>query len=184
LIPSEAVQGWALEVPVENGEVRQRIVVEGLEARRIIGRVMPSLTPWGAKDDQILQGVKRIEDAGDPDKYLRWLARNPRQIRDYMGKKDVVTRERRKRGTLMDTLGVQAPDACLAVEMAVNEENERIALDRELAALEDAWKEAEEIAGIADNLALPRDVERGLDSLRRTRAENLNHREHRDHRGS
>jgi hypothetical protein len=36
--------------------------------------------------------------------------------------------------------------------MAVNEENERRALEGELALLELEWKEAEEIAGIADNL--------------------------------
>jgi hypothetical protein len=40
----------------------------------------------------------------------------------------------------------------LAVEMALHEESERRALQGELAALEAAWKEAEEIARIADSL--------------------------------
>jgi hypothetical protein len=40
----------------------------------------------------------------------------------------------------------------LAVEMALHEESERRALQGELAALEAAWKEAEEIAHIADSL--------------------------------
>jgi hypothetical protein len=40
----------------------------------------------------------------------------------------------------------------LAVEMALHEESERRALEGELAALEAAWKEAEEIAHIADSL--------------------------------
>jgi len=43
----------------------------------------------------------------------------------------------------------------LALEMALHEETERRALQGELAALEAAWREAEEIAGIAD--ALPDD---------------------------
>ena len=40
----------------------------------------------------------------------------------------------------------------LALEMAVNEEREREALEGELALLELAWKDAEEIAAIADQL--------------------------------
>ena len=50
--------------------------------------------------------------------------------------------------------------------MALNEENERQALEVELAHLEDAWKEAEEIASIADRLTLPRDVDHKLAKLK------------------
>jgi hypothetical protein len=40
----------------------------------------------------------------------------------------------------------------LALEMAANEDSERRAMEGELAELEAAWREAEEIAAIADNL--------------------------------
>jgi hypothetical protein len=40
----------------------------------------------------------------------------------------------------------------LALEMAANEDEERRALAGELQALRDAWREAEEIAAIADEL--------------------------------
>ncbi|MDE0357133.1 MAG: hypothetical protein OXN92_05265 [Gammaproteobacteria bacterium] len=43
----------------------------------------------------------------------------------------------------------------LALEMALHEERERRALQGELWILEQAWKEAEEIAAISDNLFLP-----------------------------
>ena len=43
----------------------------------------------------------------------------------------------------------------LALEMALHEEQERRALEGELWLLERAWEEAEEIAGISDNLLLP-----------------------------
>ena len=43
----------------------------------------------------------------------------------------------------------------LALEMALHEERERRALEGELWVLEQAWKEAEEIAAISDNLLLP-----------------------------
>ena len=46
---------------------------------------------------------------------------------------------------------IQAVDR-LALEMAANEDVERRALEGELAELEAAWREAEEIAAIADRL--------------------------------
>jgi hypothetical protein len=50
----------------------------------------------------------------------------------------------------------------LALEMALHEESERRAMDGELAALEAAWRDAEEIAAIADDLLLPEPVRRAL----------------------
>jgi hypothetical protein len=47
----------------------------------------------------------------------------------------------------------------LALEMAAHEDSERRALEGELALLEQAWKEAEEVAAIADNMFLPTFVE-------------------------
>jgi hypothetical protein len=55
----------------------------------------------------------------------------------------------------------------LALEMALHEEAERRAIEGELAALEAQWREAEEIAAIADNLFLPSAVEQQLDELKR-----------------
>ncbi len=46
----------------------------------------------------------------------------------------------------------------LALEMALHETSERNALDSELATLERAWREAEEIAAIADGLLVPKHV--------------------------
>jgi hypothetical protein len=61
----------------------------------------------------------------------------------------------------------KAPAAVrLATEMAVNEEQERRALEGELQQLTDQWKEAEEIAGIADSLTLPPAVLSRLERLR------------------
>ena len=51
----------------------------------------------------------------------------------------------------------------LALEMALHEEQERRALEGELAQLEQAWREAEEIAAIADNLLLPEHTDEFLD---------------------
>ena len=59
----------------------------------------------------------------------------------------------------------------LALEMAANEEHERRALEGELAALADEWREAEEIAAIADDLLLPDGVDAGMRRVRHARLE-------------
>jgi hypothetical protein len=74
-------------------------------------------------------------------------------------------------GTIVGTLSFQGLIPLLAVEMAVNEENERRALENELSLLEDAWKDAEEIAAISDKLGLPKDVEAHLAALKASSGE-------------
>jgi hypothetical protein len=49
--------------------------------------------------------------------------------------------------------------------MAVHEEQERRALDGELLELERAWRDAEEIAAIADDLLVPDGIRRRFDAL-------------------
>jgi hypothetical protein len=56
----------------------------------------------------------------------------------------------------------------LALEMAAHEEVERAALEGELVRLEHAWREAEEIAAIADTLLLPEGTEETLDRYRQS----------------
>jgi len=55
----------------------------------------------------------------------------------------------------------------LGLEMALQEEQERRALEGELAALMAAWREAEAIAQISDDLLLPRSIQDKLEELKR-----------------
>jgi hypothetical protein len=55
----------------------------------------------------------------------------------------------------------------LFLEMISHEDSERRAMEGELYVLEEAWKEAEEIAGISDNLFLPSEVSSQLADLKR-----------------
>ena len=54
----------------------------------------------------------------------------------------------------------------VALEMASHEEQERRALEGELALLEAAWKEAEEVAQIADDMFLPTSTNARLEELK------------------
>jgi hypothetical protein len=55
----------------------------------------------------------------------------------------------------------------LAIEMALQEDSERRAMEGELAELERAWREAEEIAAIADDLLPNPGVAAALGALKR-----------------
>ncbi len=139
IVPGEERYSWALKLRI--GWRTREIVLQGDEARRVAARVVPHMNKIGAFKKQVDDSVDLIEECGGPERFLSWVARNPPK-------------------------GFFADRHWLGVEMAVNEENERRALEGELAFLEAAWKDAEEIAAIADRLTLPREVNEKFDSLR------------------
>jgi hypothetical protein len=57
-------------------------------------------------------------------------------------------------------------EARLALEMMTHEDDECRALEGELSVLEERWKEAEEIAGISDNMFLPASVTDWMQRIR------------------
>ena len=73
----------------------------------------------------------------------------------------------RERGSVKHGLFAIPTPQRLALEMALHEESERRAMQGELEELERAWREAEEIAGISDNLLVPSSVSSALDKLKR-----------------
>jgi hypothetical protein len=112
---------------------------EGAQARRLIGQVMPQINRSGGKQQTVSYAVKEIEHVGHPEAYLKEVATGDRFM--YKGNPGYVNK-------------MPAPTK-LALEMALHEEQERRALEGELWMLERAWKEAEEIAAISDDLLLP-----------------------------
>ncbi len=139
---------------------RNELHLRGDDARRATARIMPKVNAGGASRTRVQSAVQRIESVGDPQRYLDEIARRP----------PPPARRRRARGPA----GIARFDleTRLAVEMAVNEENERIALAGELALLELEWKDAEELAAIADTLGLPREIDEQIETMRaRTRGD-------------
>ena len=134
-------EGWSLDLHHKDGRIR----LEGENARRATALIMPKVNVGGASREKVQTAVQRIESSGDPQKFLQWLALNPPRVEPgYWSRKG--------KGQTQHGLSKLPLETRLAVEMAVNEENERRALEGELALLELEWKEAEEIAGIADRL--------------------------------
>jgi hypothetical protein len=122
--------------------------VSGDRAVRILSAILPAINRFGASPAQVRQAVAHLAAYPTPAEFVRGTASG-------------VLARRRESGLWVPqvgpTLGLTATEL-LAMEMAVHEDQERRALEGELAALETAWREAEEIAGIADNLFLPEAV--------------------------
>ncbi len=156
---AEPPEGWSLLVPHRPSEraglfgVRgkgplQHAALRGSTALRAAGRILPRVNSWGGTNSQVQEAVTLIEESRSPVSLFARVAGDPQATR--VGG--------RVEGGSIFLKGMRA-DVRLALEMAVHEESERRALEGELSALEEAWREAEEIASIADRLLVPERVE-------------------------
>ena len=119
------------------------------EAQRAAGYVLPAINWAGAERREVQEAVELIEQSRrSPSDFVHDVAR-----RSGAGRR------------LQDL-----PNAArLALDMASHEETERRAMEGELALLEAAWKQAEEIAKIADNLLVPPTVDEFVERNRAKR---------------
>ena len=115
-------------------------------ALRLLAAVLPRLNWRGADKDEIRAATRMVDDeeAFGADATNRGANPEPPYQRIAM-----------RQWPRDDLLAAMRPVARLAVEMAVTEELERRALAGEAAALEGRWRDAEEVAGIADAMFLP-----------------------------
>ncbi len=179
LIRDDNELGWALRVPIvpkrfkmpglphragdpppprivqhgRNGR-RTSAVFVGDEAVRIAGRILPKINASGAARDDVQRAVKLIEEDSDPGRFFATQTRQGLLAPADLKEKGRIIRQ------------IPKP-VRLALEMSAHEDAERRALEGELAMLEAAWKEADEIAGISDNLLLPAEVEHWFARLKR-----------------
>lgn len=140
-----------------NGE-NGRVTLHGELARDTLAKLLPSVNGGGASRARVDEAVTLLDEVGGPERVLPWAI----EQRRAWGAKQ----------TFGDTgdLGYIPRPARLAIEMAVHEERERLALAGELAELERAWLEAERIARIADALLVPPEITERLEALRTSRS--------------
>jgi hypothetical protein len=155
----------ALDLRFKGGEAR----FEGREALRIAGTLMPHVNRFGGKRPVVDAAVDALETSGGPAGYLERLARyapadtDVRRARRGYGRKT----QRSSSGAFTSGLFGLRPMDRLALEMALHEEAELRAMHGELAELERAWRDAEEVAAIADDMFVPAGVRAALERLRR-----------------
>ncbi|MBX3175115.1 MAG: hypothetical protein KF709_11925 [Gemmatimonadaceae bacterium] len=130
---------------------REELLFTGEEALRLGSRLLPAINSAGGTKRTVASAVTALEEQRGSEGYLE----------RYFGQHAPVDRK----GKPKPFSSLDAPTR-LALEMALHEEAERRAIAGELEVLEAAWREAEEIAGIADSLTLPEDVERRFGALK------------------
>ena len=115
------------------------------QAIQVASPLLARLNTRGGTPGQVLDATRRITEAGDAERYIR--------------SSSALRTTRRAKNTIFwdDDVGVLGLTGTerLALEIAMNEDAERAAMQGELQALEDAWRDAEEIAEIADGMFLP-----------------------------
>lgn len=130
-------------------ELDDRIELKGDRALELARAIFPRINRSGGRAATVAQAVQELEEAGSPAAAFERAARDVG--RGGGGSKDIH----------------QLPATIrLALEMAAHEETERRAMEGELAELEAAWREAEEVAAIADSLTLPERVAQRLERMR------------------
>ncbi|HEY5063163.1 MAG TPA: hypothetical protein VII52_16605, partial [Gemmatimonadaceae bacterium] len=140
----------------------------GAEAARIAAIVVPKVNKFGGSKAVVASAVNEIEAMGSAEAFVDRVATTGHV---YTRSKPNGNGRWYNRGTRDYTkfglFGLPAAQR-LALEMALHEESERRALDGELAELERAWREAEEIAGISDDLLISPGVQTSIDQIRDT----------------
>ena len=139
LCTSAAAGAWGLEIFLNYRTFQFR----GEQAIHLAGRLLPVVNGSGGREREVQDAVRYLEEAGDQQAVFQNAARSAKE----------------PRGTRVASL---PHPVRLAMEMAAHEDQERRALEGELVELERAWKEAEEIAAIADRLPMLPRIERAL----------------------
>jgi len=155
LLLAEGGEHWRLRLEHRRGAT----VLDGDVARRTLGRLLAHANQEGGSGKTVDDAVEQLTAARSADAfildYVKRVGREERYFSHIRGRVDA------------SSLGSQSAVQRIALEMALHEETERAAMEGELSALADAWREAEEIAAIADDLLLPRRITRQLDALRK-----------------
>ena len=156
ILPGEA-GGYTVRI----GKKKERIF-EGAEGERIAGLIVPKMNSTGGNRQVVNAAVGLIEAEGGPDAFLR-AAIAPDAATRFM---PAISRSSRFKKYEPGAIAGLPKPTKLAIEMALHEEQERRALEGELQLLETAWREAEEVAKIADDLLVPVDSETFIEKHR------------------
>lgn len=172
LIRPDPNEPWRLTVKHDHGLT----LVTGDDGLRTAGKILAALNSAGALPDDVRRATEKIEDAEDeqgyfsrivalamrtgwgrfPDSQTLGAIAPPASSAAERLALHITNRSFWGRGSItseQSTLMLRLPLVDrLALEMAANEDTERRAMDGELLELERAWRDAEEVAAIADGM--------------------------------
>lgn len=162
LLRESSVGPFALSLPMP---ARPPLQLDGEDAVRAASVLLPAANRFGGSRRDVGDAVRRIEGAGGPEGLLDSAGRLFSTRRNRSARGLSWHGNRWARNAPGPAFGLEKVSR-LALEMALHEEQERRAMEGELAPLRRAWEEAEEIAAIADDLLLPASIGARLDQLK------------------
>jgi hypothetical protein len=146
----------AIHRPIGGWTREESVILTGQEALRAAGQLLPAINAAGAKRHEVDAAVRIVEEAVDPARLFARFAASPAP----------ASRRVTHPSEHGHVLAALPKEVRLAFEMAAHEDAERRALEGELALLEAAWRQAEEIASIADDLIVGDATRRRLAEIR------------------
>ena len=146
IAPADRYTDFSLSIEMKTDTVHYT----GDKALRVAGVLLPVMNRYGGSKRQVESAVRVLDEVGDPRAVFNATFSRPGYFKKPVHKVDYEVR--------------------LALEMAAHEESERRALEGELAQLEAAWRHAEEIAEISDNMFLPPSIDDWIARLRGPRS--------------
>jgi hypothetical protein len=172
LVPTGPYTGWELTLPyrvlrpgnrllrsvgIRNTTIAadETAVLTGGAAQRALASMLPHLNRDGGNDKHVRDAVDVISESRNLEHLLRLASINKEAKKTHLKIKDDES-----------NVGALPGRFRLALEMALHEEHETRAMEGELHELEERWRDAETIAGIADSLLTAPDVESAFASLR------------------
>ena len=170
LTPEAGDGGWLLSVPTiqMHQSWRKRLFGNPFKAPpvllredaafRMLSRLLPHVNRAGATTGDVHDAVRRLEEGAALNDLAGLAARAP-----VKAPRIVFNRKKTPALPGLDKLPLELR---LALEMSLHEDDERRWLDGDLDELTDRWKEAEEVAAIADQLLLPEWIDERLKGRR------------------
>lgn len=181
LVPTADGAGWGVRLKHSYA----RVTLTGDDAMRVASRLLARANGGGAARHLIDSSLQRLVEAPSVHGFIRDAAIHAGSLaedfaerhREYMRAFERSALTAGKFDETANPAGISrmAPPVRLALEMALHEESERVALEGELAPLLAAWREAEQIAGIADRLLVPPAVEARLNTMQSDRGARARH---------
>lgn len=163
-------EGWALRLPFPDSRPKagfhdpfirseESTVLRGDYALQAASRLLPVINRSGATRNEVDNAVRLLGETPNPDALFASYATIPRF--PHAVRRRATSDED---GRLLGNLPLEVR---LALEMATHEDAERRALEGELALLDAAWREAEEIAAISDDMFVSEETRSRFSRLKR-----------------
>jgi len=160
LVPTGPYTGWELTLPYRALRPANRLlrslgirdttipadesaVLTGDAAQRALASILPHLNRDGGNERRVRDAVDVIAESRNLEHLLRQASLNKEAKKTHVKIKDGES-----------NVGALPGRFRLALEMALHEEHETRAMEGELHELEERWRDAETIAGIADSLLM------------------------------